>query len=223
MNDTLDAVSDYNRDGYFMAKGLLSPDECAEILARGMQLIESEPEAPNRVLMPHREDPYFTGWLKDTRIVRIAEDLAGQTLLGAQTMFYIKPAGSTGHGWHQDNPYLGSKPDPCMAVWCALEEITEENGALRVFPSSHKLGLLEMVPHDDARFGNHEQIVPPPDGQEERLVTMQTGDALFFHGLLVHGSYPNTTSDSDRPAYIAHYVPQSSTSDESFHERVELR
>ena len=223
MNLTPDAEADYKNAGYYMAEGLLSSDECSQILTRGMQLIEPGSEAPNRVFMPHREDPCFMGCFKDPRIVETAEELAGGTLLGAQTMFYIKPAGSTGHGWHQDNLYLCSKPDPCIAAWCALEEITEENGALRVFRGSHQLGLLDMVPHNDSRFGNHEQTVQPPEGCEDTLVLMQPGDVLFFDGMLIHGSYPNTSSDSKRPAYIAHYVPESSTSNDENYERSQLR
>jgi len=35
---------------------------------------------------------------------------------------------------------------------------------------------------------------------------MKAGDVLFFHGQLVHGSYPNESSTRFRRALIGHYI-----------------
>ena len=35
---------------------------------------------------------------------------------------------------------------------------------------------------------------------------MDPGDVLFFNGSVVHGSYPNTTTDRFRRALIGHYI-----------------
>lgn len=35
---------------------------------------------------------------------------------------------------------------------------------------------------------------------------MEAGDVLFFHGSLVHGSYPNSSQDRFRRALIGHYI-----------------
>jgi hypothetical protein len=39
---------------------------------------------------------------------------------------------------------------------------------------------------------------------------MRAGDVLFFHGSLVHGSLPNTSTDRFRRSLILHFVPQAS-------------
>ena len=39
---------------------------------------------------------------------------------------------------------------------------------------------------------------------------MKAGDVLFFHGSLVHGSRPNSTTDRFRRSLIFHYVPRAS-------------
>jgi ectoine hydroxylase-related dioxygenase (phytanoyl-CoA dioxygenase family) len=39
-----------------------------------------------------------------------------------------------------------------------------------------------------------------------RPVLMKAGDVLFFNGALVHGSFPNTTTDRFRRALIGHYI-----------------
>jgi hypothetical protein len=35
---------------------------------------------------------------------------------------------------------------------------------------------------------------------------MEPGDVLFFNGTLVHGSYPNASTDRFRRALIGHYI-----------------
>ena len=35
---------------------------------------------------------------------------------------------------------------------------------------------------------------------------MAAGDVLFFNGSVIHGSYPNTTTDRFRRALIGHYI-----------------
>jgi len=37
---------------------------------------------------------------------------------------------------------------------------------------------------------------------------MEPGDALFFHGRIIHGSYPNTTTDRWRRTFIKSLNPQ---------------
>ncbi len=45
-----------------------------------------------------------------------------------------------------------------------------------------------------------------PPGYEPIPLIMEPGDALFFNGQLVHGSYPNSTTDRFRRAMIGHYI-----------------
>ncbi len=45
---------------------------------------------------------------------------------------------------------------------------------------------------------------------------MEAGDALFFHGSMVHGSDPNR-SDRFRRSLIFHYIPQTSVKVANFY------
>ena len=41
---------------------------------------------------------------------------------------------------------------------------------------------------------------------------------MFFNGSVIHGSYPNTSKDSFRRAFICHYVPRASAElSQSYH------
>lgn len=50
-----------------------------------------------------------------------------------------------------------------------------------------------------------------PEGLQELGIDMEPGDALLFGGFLVHGSYPNTTSDRFRRSFICHFIGASAT------------
>ena len=51
---------------------------------------------------------------------------------------------------------------------------------------------------------------PLPEGMETQPVLMRAGDVIFFNGSLIHGSYPNVSTDRFRRSLIAHYRPSAS-------------
>ena len=81
----------------------------------------------------------------------------------------------------------------------ALEEMTEELGATRVIPGSHK-----WMDHRDQ--GKPEQTVS---------AEMNPGDALIYSGKLLHGGGANSTSDRWRRAMHLSYVVGWLTPEES--------
>ena len=78
--------------------------------------------------------------------------------------------------------------DTTMATMWALSDFTEENGATRVIPGSHKMeDKLEFTLED----------TEPAE--------MKAGSVLLYTGSLYHGAGANTT-DSIRSGFIAHYT-----------------
>jgi ectoine hydroxylase-related dioxygenase (phytanoyl-CoA dioxygenase family) len=124
-------------------------------------------------------------------------------------MFYFKPPGARGQSLHQDNFYLRVQPGTCLGVWIAVDDSTLENGCMIVAPRSHQLPVLCPEAADTSLFFTEEQVAIP-QGLQETPIPMQAGDALFFNGSLIHGSYPNRTPDQFRRAFTCHYVPRAS-------------
>ena len=85
-------------------------------------------------------------------------------------------------------------------IFISLDDQTTNNGCLKIFPKSHKLGLL-----------NSEDTLGPNLGHKRRLiiddlnlaykkcgimdVMLKKGDALIFNHLIIHGSSTNTSPE----------------------------
>src|SRR5262249_55891335 len=96
-------------------------------------------------------------------------------------------------------------PGTCLAAWLALDRCDEETGCMQVVPGSHTLPTLCIVPADTTQSFS-DITVPLPDGMNPEPVIMEPGDVLFFDGQLIHGSFPNTTTDRFRRTLIGHYI-----------------
>lgn len=108
-----------------------------------------------------------TYWLDTSQVIEIGPNSPGQMLhrdLGAWPPF--KAMGPSG-------------PEIIVNLIIALSDFTEENGATRIIPGSHKWA-------DFDELGSYDMSVP---------VEMDAGDAVFFSGKTVHGGGANRTSD----------------------------
>ena len=211
----------FDANGYLMVTGLFSTEEAAvyrdhymalrekgvyEGDFAGVDLTSSDPlKRYPRMIHMHRWDENSLRWLTDARLNAVMTELLEREPFAVQTMLYFKPAGGRGQALHQDQFYLRVRPGTCMAAWMALDPCDEENGCLRVVPGSHKWPVL-CTTKADTEQSFTDITVPIPEGQRVEPVIMQPGDVLFFHGCLVHGSYPNTSSDRFRCALIGHYI-----------------
>lgn len=133
-------------------------------------------------------------------------------LLGAsdvelyQAMALLKPpAGGREKPWHQDHAYfdlvLGT---PIVGVWIAIDAATLENGCMHVLDGGHASGprphfaIRDWQLCDTAMLGIGSVAVP-----------LAPGGALFFDGLLPHGT-PTNRSQQRRRAVQLHFCPAGS-------------
>lgn len=158
-----------------------------------------------RMINMHDWDNLSLRWLLDSRLNECLTALLGREPYAVQSMLYFKPPKARGQAVHQDNFYLKARPGTCMAAWLALDDCDEANGCMQVVPGSHKWPIL-CAQKADTKVSFTNVTCPIPEGQEVRPVVMKAGDVMFFHGSLVHGSFPNTTKDRFRRALIGHYI-----------------
>ncbi|MDQ3398336.1 MAG: phytanoyl-CoA dioxygenase family protein [Deinococcota bacterium] len=220
----------YHQDGFFVARGLLGHDEVVRIRDTFMEQAAQGPVVGlnevgritdhhdplylyPRMMHPHRYPDKPVGqlamtYLLEPRIGAILRDLLDDEPIAAQTMFYFKPPGARGQDLHQDNFFLRVTPGSCMAAWIAVDDADSENGGMVVVPGSHRLDIVCPEQADSSQSFTKEHVEPPA-GMRQEPVDLKAGDVLFFNGSVIHGSYPNTSEDRFRRAFISHYVPRS--------------
>ena len=222
----------FDRDGYHIARGLLSPAEAAAIkdafmdAARngpveglsetqhggGSAYAATDPLAKYpRMMHPHLHPELSVGslslrYMLDRRIGNTLADLLDEEPVAVQSMFYFKPPGARGQALHQDNFYLRVSPKTCMAAWIAIDDADPENGGMSVVPGTQNLPIVCPERADPARFFTTEQVTVPA-GKHAVPAILKSGDVLFFNGSVIHGSEPNSSKTRFRRALICHYVP----------------
>ena len=227
-----DLAALFARDGFAVAPTLFSSDEIAEIRDTFMRQAENGPVENlsdgiykkmdtsdplsfyPRMMHPHNHKELPVGLLAlrmmlDKRLYGLLQTFMGEEPVGAQSMFYFKPAGARGQDLHQDNFYLRVSPGTCVAAWIAVDDADAENGGMMLVKGS---GAATVVcpGASDPRISFTNARVPVPDGLQAELVPLKAGDVLFFNGSVIHGSYPNTSEGRFRRALIFHYVPRKS-------------
>ncbi len=101
--------------------------------------------------------------------------------------------------WHQDYGYWHDDGFPRAdmgSCFVALDPCTEENGALRVIPESHKYGRLDHGLKGQQAGADMAKVTQILDQHKVVLCEMSPGDALFFHANTLHASGPNTSDQS---------------------------
>lgn len=221
----------FERDGFWIERGLLTGDEAATLRDHYMErhrerAIEGYndglPETDvlhryGRLVHPHRVDALSRQYMLDPRIFAVLHELFGEEPLAAQSMVYFKPPGARGQGLHQDQMPLRVSPGTCIAAWIALDRADGENGGLVVVPGSHHLGVVcaGREPNADEFFDGGGLGVP--EGHRVYQTELEPGDALFFGGLMIHGSYANRSHERFRRCFIGHYVGRSAEALSAFY------
>jgi ectoine hydroxylase-related dioxygenase (phytanoyl-CoA dioxygenase family) len=88
-------------------------------------------------------------------------------------------------------------PDLC-SVYIAVDAATKENGCLQVIKKSHKMGRVNHVLSGDQAGADMERVKEAKKRLEHIYVELEKGDAVFFHGNLLHRSDRN---DSENPRW----------------------
>lgn len=171
-------------------------------------------------LVGHRE---FLDFALDPGLLDIVERIVGPDIILWSVHVFCKPGG-TGREvpWHQDGQYWPIRPLATCTLWLALDDVSPENGCLRVIPGSHRTGALYSH-HDnnDPRLVLNQELdqdqFDPADAFD---VALKAGQFSLHDIFLIHGSNANT-SGRRRAGMAIRYMPSTSHFDRSLAEREE--
>lgn len=205
-------LSDFERDGFVLVKGLYGKDEMRDISA-WTEAVSNYPEVPGKYMMYFEQskldenlrilsrledvEPYHEGF---SRLFH-GDKMKGNTaqLFGEEAVLYkdkinFKMPGGDGFKAHQDvqagwDRYASLH----ITVLVSVDATTLENGCLEMAAGHHKQGLIgeKWQPLDE----NALKYVAAPT---------EPGDAIFFDSFAPHRSEPNLTDRARRVLYVTY-------------------
>ena len=234
----MDYLDHYKEYGYAVVKSVFRPAEIdalteeftrikATALTRDLELqdpriitfVTDDPEC-GRVLRFVRWAAYISevlsSWRVEPRILEILAPLIGDSLKQAiNTMFWKQPDSTVDHiGYHQD--YRFRKPASAfrdlgtsyVQVGIAVDPHSAENGAMKIYPGSHKLGKVTL-----GAAGRVSQTAMNDDHLRERALepshlvdlVLDPGDVALWGPYTIHGSGSNESA-IDRRFYVNGYI-----------------
>lgn len=217
----------YEKNGYLVFPGLIPQDVINECHKRFDDIVEGKVPRDGIVVMYDvkdrksvnkiqdiNRDPIFCHYIEHKKILDIVECFTGPNILAIHNMLIAKPPdigfGSSRHPPHQDLYYMPIRPaERIVAAWTAMEPCDTENGCLFVAPGTHTAERLYQHSYPlnlDGKINKfYHGIQNLPSIDRWVNLEMQSGDTVFFHPLLIHGSGVNK-SKRTRRAISCHYA-----------------
>ncbi|WP_298842759.1 phytanoyl-CoA dioxygenase family protein [uncultured Roseobacter sp.] len=208
----------YRADGYLFPLPVM-PAHDAQALRAELEALEAEwldsdlplPFGTYKRVNAHCVMPLAWRIGHDRRILDVVEGVLGPDIMVYSVEFFIKEP-NTRHivSMHQDLTYWGlGEIDGLVTAWLALSPATPASGCMDFVRGSHKNPIL---PHDDT-FSEDNLL---SRGQEVRVdvaeadkvpIEIHPGQISLHHGLMIHGSGPNTTDDRRIAAVVRYCTP----------------
>ncbi len=162
----------------------------------------AEHPALRRVASPTELADTFLDVLTSSPLTEMAVDLIGPDLRLHHSKINSKlPGTATAVKWHQDFTFDPHSNDDLITCLIFLDDITQENGPLRVVPGSHR-GPLYSLWHGGRFTGAiADEIVSDLD-RHAVAQTGPAGSACIMHSRLAHASSANR-SERARTLFIA--------------------
>ena len=212
--DQADITRTYMQDGFVVPIDVLSQHE-ARILRTDLE--DAEAELANDVeklallkAYPDRLLPSFDALTRNETLISAASAVLGPNLMVWSAGLFIKEANSPKIvSWHQDLTYWGLDDIAETTCWVALSKAHETSGCMKFVPGSHK---TKIVPHidtyaEDNLLSRGQEIAIEVNEKDAVVAALDAGQASMHHGLLFHGSGPNTTDDRRIGSAIRYIKP----------------
>jgi ectoine hydroxylase-related dioxygenase (phytanoyl-CoA dioxygenase family) len=223
MPETLPQITDeqkrqYQEEGYFILERAI-PDEHLKNLQDECQSFidkihaQMDEKRTDVLGVSHRNKRYFISnrnkespKLRAFLFLDVMAEVCRATLGENAFLFheqYVVKAAEVGmkFAWHQDSGYVGHDHRPYLSCWCALDDMTEENGTVYILPYS-RAGVRKRIDHIKEE-GTNDLVGYHGDDPGEPVI-VPAGSIAVFSSVCFHRSGANTTKKMRR-VYLAQY------------------
>lgn len=206
---TDDELAAYERDGYFVVRGLFAGDEINKLLT----FAKDDPSFAGSLygrkdatghetklaLWNHAGDDLYSMFARSPRVIdRMEQALGGEVYLYHMKMMLKEPKVGGAWEWHQDYGYWyhnGCLLPLLASCLIAVSRANRANGCLQVIRGSHRMGRIDHGKTGDQTGADMERVNAALERMELVYVECEPGDALFFDSNLLHRSDMNTSDD----------------------------
>jgi phytanoyl-CoA hydroxylase len=166
--------------------------------------LEEQTPTVRRLRQVYSRDILFKEWMENSKIRPILEqvldDQVAITTAHHNSIMTKMPHSSTETGWHQDRRYWHFGGNNLVSVWLALDEEYSENGVLEFIPKSHTMSFGPEQ-FDEKEYFREDYPQNMSLIETKVSTTLQRGDIVLFHSLLLHRANANKT-DKPKIAFV---------------------
>jgi ectoine hydroxylase-related dioxygenase (phytanoyl-CoA dioxygenase family) len=213
-------LAQFRKDGFFVMESVI-PDAAVEGLRaecqRYIDKFEAEMEArgvstdginhyKKRYFISNRgnESPIITQFLFGDLMAEITQATLGDNVYLFNEQYVVKAADvDTKFAWHQDSGYIGHYHKPYLSCWCALDDMSEENGTISVL-SYARAGMQPDDLFDHVVEEGTNDKVGYHGADPGMQVIVPAGSIAVFSSRTFHRSGANQTNKMRR-SYLAQY------------------
>lgn len=222
----------FHEKGWIVPDWELPADLIAEMRAEYDILLARNPHIESDIILaPHQTNGGSMGlvgsekWLEFAThpgLMTIARQLIGDDIILWGTTVFGKPARSGKETpWHQDGEYYPIRPLDVLTIWIPLDDVTPENGPMRLIPGSHR--ARKLYSHSWVEGDNKTiNLVCDSEHFDEKTaepLLLRAGQVSFHDVYMIHGSHANHT-DHRRAAFIVRLMPATSFYDHKLGEEI---
>jgi len=217
-------IEQFHKDGFFILEAIIPEavlndlrDECMrfidafdrEMEAKGVQK-DGINHYKKRYFVGNRssESPIMQNFLFSDLMADVTRSVLGDSVYLFVEQYVVKAADSNNKfNWHQDSGYVGHAHTPYLSCWCALDDMSVENGTIYVLPYSRdgRNSADELIEHEILDATNDKVGYHGDDPGD--AVIVPAGSIVAFSSRTFHRSGANTT-DQYRRSYLCQYSPE---------------
>ena len=208
---TLEQIHYFNEKGYVFPIDLFSEEEADANRRYFDSLLKMASDADldsYKVESWHTHCAGVYDLVTNDRILDYVEDILGPNLVCTMTHYFSKmPGDAKSVYWHQDASFWALTPSKVVTAWLAIDDVDVENGAMKLFPGTHKQGRIPFEWVTDEEDGVLNQHVHDPERYGQPVsVELKAGQISLHTDMLLHGSQPNP-SNRRRCGLTIRYFP----------------
>lgn len=216
------ALRDWKDNGYLILNKFLpekTVDDINEEIERLLQEKKIAFTLGNKIMFANKESELIRSVTVTKEVTDILDFVLGRKVIPFQTINFI--TGSEQHA-HSDSIHMTTYPlGYLIAIWVALEDISEDAGPLSYYPGSHKLPYLLNDGYErggnvftvgaDSNYLRYEQKIGEVVQEKKlpkKVFTARKGDVLVWHANLIHGGEKIVRPGATRKSMVVHYFAE---------------